>query len=88
MNKIVVAVTGASGSIYAQSILDKLLTIKEQWQNLSIVITENARNVWKTELQNEAYLHYPVQYYNQQDFMAPFASVSYTHLTLPTNREV
>jgi len=69
MNKIVVAVTGASGSIYAQSILDKLLTIKEQWQNLSIVITENARNVWKTELQNEAYLHYPVQYYNQQGFL-------------------
>jgi 4-hydroxy-3-polyprenylbenzoate decarboxylase len=76
MNKIVVAVTGASGSIYTKVILDKLIVIKEQWTNLSVVMTENAREVWKTELENEEYKNYPVSFYGQQDFFAPFASGS------------
>ena len=49
-NKIVVAITGASGAIYARLLLDKLLTLKEQWQEVSIVMSNNAREVWKTEL--------------------------------------
>ncbi|MEO5999879.1 MAG: UbiX family flavin prenyltransferase [Chitinophagaceae bacterium] len=76
MHKIVVAVTGASGSIYTKVILDKLITLKDQWNNLSVVMTENARTVWKTELDNEDYKDYPVTFYSQQDFFAPFASGS------------
>ena len=53
MNKIVVAITGASGSIYPKILLTKLQSIKDQWSSLGIVITENARLVWKTELGNE-----------------------------------
>jgi 4-hydroxy-3-polyprenylbenzoate decarboxylase len=33
MNKIVIAITGASGSIYAKLLLDKLLAIPQQWKN-------------------------------------------------------
>ncbi len=76
MNKIVVAVTGASGAIYAQLILDKLLAIKDQWSELSVVMTGNAREVWKTELKNENYLQYPFKFFSQQEFSAPFASGS------------
>ncbi len=76
MHKIVVAVTGASGSIYSKVLLDKLLSIKEQWADLSVVLTENAKEVWKTELDNDAYKNYPVKFYTLQDFMAPFASGS------------
>lgn len=76
MHKIVVAVTGASGAIYSKVLLDKLLAIKEQWADLSVVLTENAKEVWKTELDNDAYKNYPVKFYSQQDFMAPFASGS------------
>lgn len=76
MNKIVIAVTGASGSIYAKLLLDKLLAIPEQWDELSVILTENAKTVWQTELDNTAYLDYPLKYYSQQDFMAPFASGS------------
>ena len=39
-------------------------------------MTENAREVWKTELDNENYKTYPVKYFNQHDFSAPFASGS------------
>lgn len=76
MHKIVVAVTGASGSIYTKVLLDKLITLKDQWSSLGVVMTENARAVWKTELDNEDYKNYPVTFYDQQDFFAPFASGS------------
>ena len=82
MNKIVIAITGASGSIYAKVLLDKLLAIPTQWNELSVVLTENAKEVWKTELDNNSYLDYPVKFYTQQDFMAPFASGSGRYNTM------
>ena len=82
MNKIVIAITGASGSIYAKVLLEKLLSIPEQWTELSVILTENAKEVWKTELENETYFNYPVKYYTQQDFVAPFASGSGQYNTM------
>ncbi|MFM2362755.1 MAG: hypothetical protein RLZZ316_1657 [Bacteroidota bacterium] len=76
MNKIVVAVTGASGAIYAKLLIDKLFAIKDQWHELSLVFTPNAKEVWKTELGNDAYNNYPVKFYEQNNFLAPFASGS------------
>ena len=76
MHKIIVAITGASGSIYAKVLLDKLLTVQNQWAELSVILTDNAKEVWKTELDNDDYKNYPVKFYTQQDFMAPFASGS------------
>jgi flavin prenyltransferase len=76
MNKVVVAITGASGSIYARLLLDKLMAVKNQWTELGVILTENAKDVWKTELGDENYGQYPVKFYTQQDFTAPFASGS------------
>ncbi|MEP6846677.1 MAG: UbiX family flavin prenyltransferase [Panacibacter sp.] len=75
-NKIVVAITGASGAIYAKMVIEKLLSIKDQWNELSIVMSNNAKEVWKTELDNEDYKHYPAGYFDKYDFSAPFASGS------------
>jgi flavin prenyltransferase len=76
MHKIVVAITGASGSIYARLLLDKLLALKDQWEAVSVVMTENAKEVWKTELENESYRDYTFPFFSQRDFSAPFASGS------------
>lgn len=76
MHKIVVAVTGASGSIYARLLLEKLPALKDQWQSLAVVMTENAKEVWKTELGNEDYRKYDLPFFSQRDFSAPFASGS------------
>jgi flavin prenyltransferase len=76
MKKTVIAITGASGSIYAQNLLGKLAQIKNQWSELSVVMTENAKYVWKTELGNETYQDYPFRYFGNTDFLAPFASGS------------
>ena len=75
-NKIAVAVTGASGSIYAKVLLDKLLLLKDQWQELSVVMSNNAKDIWKYELGDEGYKNYPVKFFEKNDFTAPFASGS------------
>jgi len=74
--KIVIAVTGASGSIYADLLLKKLQQLKNQWDELSLVMTENAREVWKIELNNDSFAQYELHHFSQQDFNAPFASGS------------
>jgi 4-hydroxy-3-polyprenylbenzoate decarboxylase len=74
--KIVVAITGASGSIYAKVLLDKLSSLKDQWTDLSIIMTNNAKEVWKTEMENESFQTYASQLYSTTDFSAPFASGS------------
>jgi flavin prenyltransferase len=76
MNKIVIAVTGASGAIYAKLVLDKLLAIRSQWNELAVIMTPNAKEVWKTELGNDGYTGYSLPFFSQQDFSAPFASGS------------
>lgn len=82
MKKIVLAVTGASGAIYPKLLLEKLLTVKDQWSSLAVVMTDNAKLIWKTELNNESYKDFDVQFYGKQDFMAPFASGSGGYTTM------
>lgn len=78
MRKIVVAVTGASGSIYARLLLQKLVEARKQSGNIDIavVMTDNARQVWETELDHKDYNDFDVRYFSQHDFNAPFASGS------------
>lgn len=76
MNKIIVAISGASGSIYAKLLLGKLATLKSQWSDLSIIITDNAKIVWQEEIGGNDYDSYEASYFKKDDFMAPFASGS------------
>ena len=76
MKKIAVAITGASGSVYAKVLLQKLTGLKEQIAELSIVMSDNAKDVWKTELGDETYQNFEGRYFSTKDFYAPFASGS------------
>ena len=82
MRKIVVAITGASGSIYANILIEKLLSIRSQWETVSIVMSENARTVWETELGNQSYKTFPLDIFETDDFNAPFASGSARYDTM------
>lgn len=79
---IVVAITGASGSVYARQLVNKLLLIKDQWSHLGIVMTDNAREVWKTELADASYEQYAPYLVSNKDFSAPFASGSGNYQTM------
>ncbi len=80
--KIVVAITGASGSVYANLLLTKLSQLEDQIEELGVVMTENAKDVWQTELGNESYKNFDVNFFSQQDFYAPFASGSGQYSTM------
>ncbi len=75
-NKVIVAVTGASGAIYAKVLLNKLAELKEQVSEVAVVMSDNAKDVWQYELDNKNYDILPFKVYNKNDFFAPFASGS------------
>jgi 4-hydroxy-3-polyprenylbenzoate decarboxylase len=75
-HKLVVAVTGASGSIYTKVLFDKLLLLEEQIDSVGVVMSNNAKDVWAYELGNNSYEQYPFKFYAKGDFFAPFASGS------------
>lgn len=75
-NRIVIAVTGASGSIYAKVLLNKIVALKDQIDTVGLVLSNNAKEVWKYELGDESYNNLPFKVYAKDDFMAPFASGS------------
>lgn len=81
-HKIIVAITGASGAIYAKVLLDKLQSIKDQIEDIGIVMSDNAKEVWKFELNNSDYEKMPFKLYAKTDFFAPFASGSSSYKTM------
>ena len=82
MNKIIVSITGASGAIYAKCLLDSLVLLKDQINAVGIVMSDNAKIVWETELDNKDYTKYPFDFYEKNDFNAPFASGSAKYNTM------
>ena len=75
-HKIIVAITGASGAIYAKVLLDKLIQLENQIEEIGVLMSENAKFVWQAELANKDFEKLPFTLYKKQDFLAPFASGS------------
>jgi 4-hydroxy-3-polyprenylbenzoate decarboxylase len=82
VQKIVVAITGASGSVYAKLLLTKLSQMQDQVKECSVVMTDNAKEVWQTELGNQDYTKINLKQYSKTDFNAPFASGSGQYNTM------
>lgn len=80
--KIIIAVTGASGSVYAKVLFDQIAKIEDQIDAVGVVMSDNAKDVWKYELGNEAYNNYNFNFYSKNDFNAPFASGSAKYDTM------
>lgn len=82
--KIAVAVTGASGSLYAKVLLDKLAHIRKPGDEIGLVWSSNAPLVWEQEIGGSTWKEYPFTVWGNQDFYAPFASGSagYTALII------
>lgn len=80
--KIIVSITGASGSVYAKVLLDKLQLLNEQIEEVGVVMSDNAKDVWQHELSTSAYEQYPFAFYQRGDFYAPFASGSAKYDTM------
>jgi 4-hydroxy-3-polyprenylbenzoate decarboxylase len=73
MQKIVIAIGGSSGAIYAQRLIEKLSAKKLQ---LDIVFSSNAKINWELELGTFNDSQIKGNVYSNKDFFAPFASGS------------
>lgn len=80
--KVAVAITGASGSIYAYRLLLKLEQLKEQVAEVGVVWSANAHTVWEHELANSDFRKLSFRTWDRNDFMAPFASGSSSYESL------
>nr|WP_199156251.1 UbiX family flavin prenyltransferase [Pedobacter sp. ASV2] len=80
--KLIVAITGASGSIYAKVLFDELTKLKDQIEAVGVVMSDNAKEVWEFELGNQEYSNYNFTFYSKNDFNAPFASGSAKYDTM------
>lgn len=80
--KVVVGVTGASGSIYAKVLFDRLIELSEQIEEVGVVFSSNATDVWQLELGNTDFEKLPFKTYTSKDFFAPFASGSAKYETM------
>jgi flavin prenyltransferase len=81
MRKIVVAITGASGSIYAQQLLNELVLRNNQIAEIAVIFSEQGQQVWEYEL-GKINIDKHIKQYNRKDFFAPFASGSAGYDTL------
>ncbi|NQX96465.1 MAG: UbiX family flavin prenyltransferase [Flavobacteriales bacterium] len=82
--KIIIAISGASGSIYAKLLLDTLAFRQAQDNDLKVgvLMSDNAKIIWESELKNQDYNNYPFTFYDKNDFNAPFASGSAKYDTM------
>lgn len=64
--KIAIAITGASGSIYAKVLFDKLSLLKDQIADLGIVMSDNAKDVWHHELGNSSFNEYGFKFFDKE----------------------
>jgi len=74
--KIVIAIGGASGSIYAKLLVEKLAALDLQGLHIDLIMTENAKINWKLEMSTFEESAIPYKIYANNDFFAPFASGS------------
>ncbi|MBI5218390.1 MAG: UbiX family flavin prenyltransferase [Bacteroidia bacterium] len=80
--KIIIAVTGASGSVYAKQLFEKLQNLLPQIEEAAVIFSDNAKKIWDYEIGDESYLRIPFKIYDRKDFSAPFASGSARYDTM------
>ncbi|MCX6322544.1 MAG: UbiX family flavin prenyltransferase [Bacteroidia bacterium] len=80
--KIVLAVTGASGSIYALKLLEKLQQLKNPPEEVAVIFSETAKDIWEAETGQKYSPIPPAKEYNNKTFYAPFASGSSLYDTM------
>lgn len=80
--KIVLVVTGASGSIYALKLLEKLQQLKNPPEEVAVIFSETAKDIWEAETGQKYSPIPPAKEYNNKTFYAPFASGSSLYDTM------
>lgn len=76
MHKLILGLGGSSGAIYAKLLLERLQLIRDQYEEVGIVMSRNARVNWDLELKDYRIEDFGFKIFASDDFEAPFASGS------------
>jgi 4-hydroxy-3-polyprenylbenzoate decarboxylase len=74
--KIVLAITGASGSIYAQKLLEKLQQLGTGPAEIAVIFSETAKGIWIAETGKKFHPAHTAKEFSNKSYNAPFASGS------------
>jgi 4-hydroxy-3-polyprenylbenzoate decarboxylase len=80
--KIILAITGASGSVYAERLLKRLSGLKNPPSEIAVVFSDTAKEIWVHETGRKIKLGRPAKEYDNNSFFAPFASGSSNYSTM------
>ena len=74
--KIIIAITGASGAIYARILLQKLRAISGDLEEVALILSKTGEEVWRYELPDVSPDDFGFQRYDPERFFSPPASGS------------
>lgn len=74
--KVIIGITGASGSVYAQKLLAKLESISNEISDCGVIFSKSAESVIEYELNLKIKDLTSFKIYDNSDLFAPFASGS------------
>ncbi len=80
--KIIIAVTGASGSVYALKLISGISELKSPPAEIAVVFSENARKIWEFETGSSYKAASPAKLYDNGNLFVPFASGSSDYDTM------
>lgn len=76
MHKLILGLGGSSGAIYAKLLLERIDGLKDQYDEVGILMSRNARVNWDLEINEQPIESFGHKVYELDDFNAPFASGS------------
>ena len=80
--RIILAITGASGSIYALKLLEKFNTLKTPPSEIAVVFSDTAKEIWEFETGQRYIPVPPAKVFENNNFYVPFASGSSSYNTM------
>jgi len=80
--KIVLAITGASGSIYAYKLLGRLHELNAPVKEIAVIFSDTGRKIWESEIGSAFHNEGSAKEYENNSYFAPFASGSSQYDTM------
>jgi flavin prenyltransferase len=80
--KIILAITGASGSVYSLKILEKLHLAKNPPKEVAVVFSDTGKQIWEAETGSKFHAEGAAKEFDNKSYFAPFASGSAQYDTM------
>jgi flavin prenyltransferase len=75
-HRLILAITGASGAIYAKDLIKKLELLDDQLDECCLIFSDVAKQVWEYELDEKFPKEFYFPVFDPDDFFSPVASGS------------